>query len=331
MVRIGWKAFIFITLLLLLGCSKDASKQGYRLLIYYGTPVGVNHVWNEDKSAKIFAQYDYIILGEDLNDPTHVHHRSTQRIINKVRDLHPTVMFFGYINADMLEEQLPLHELVKHIENWQLLGADGILIDCMGYDFFVTRERQNAIIDEVHKRGMPVLVNAWDPDDVMGNGYDPQFNPNLLPSKLGQGDYYLLEKFLLPYDVYDEENPSLFAEGFLAKMNKALGYRINLGVKLLSVSRIDYNQITEESLMKFFKMNEAMAFVFSLDGYGVSSVEYSSSSEDQDLVVLFPYMSNYMDYYNLHDTIRYDENMQQFSRGEFFVRSRKGDHEFHLP
>lgn len=332
MLRKSVALLIICCFILLIGCSSSGDNTNYRLLIYYGTPKGINDVWNNDKAARIFSNYDYIVFGDVLSDPKNIYHSSTIDIIAKIRKLHKKANLFGYINIEMLENKYSLDVLKQKVDMWKSMGVDGIFVGCAGYDYNVTRERQNAVIQMIHESGLTVFVNAWEPDDVMGNEFHPVYNPNQIATAMQKGDLYLIEKFLLPYDVLDLESPSLFSKKFRTKMEKALQYRKTLGVKLLSVSRINYNQVSKESLLKFFHMNEAAAGVFSLDGYGVAPVEYSSSLADSDLVVEFPYMRNYMEYYVTDDVVyEWIEESNRYERNGFTVESIAGYHDYKKP
>ena len=56
------------------------------------------------------------------------------------------------------------------------MGVHGVFLDEAGYDFGVTRVRQNAIVDYIHGRGLQAFVNAYNPDDVFSG--DPLVLPN---------------------------------------------------------------------------------------------------------------------------------------------------------
>ena len=65
--------------------AKD-NTDGYRLLIYYGIPEGVNGLWDQAKAATLFAEYDFIVFGEGLEKQAHSFHDSTSKVIAAIRE-----------------------------------------------------------------------------------------------------------------------------------------------------------------------------------------------------------------------------------------------------
>ena len=62
---------------------------------------------------------------------------------------------FGYVDLGRTN-WLSIPDLIDRIERWGAMGADGIVLDEAGYDFGVTRERQNAAVSAAHARGLRV-------------------------------------------------------------------------------------------------------------------------------------------------------------------------------
>jgi hypothetical protein len=46
------------------------------------------------------------------------------------------------------------------------MRAGGVFFDEAGFDFGVSRTRQNAVVDAAHTAGRRVFMNAFNPDDV---------------------------------------------------------------------------------------------------------------------------------------------------------------------
>ena len=86
------------------------------------------------------------------------------------------------------------------------------------------------MVQYCHSKGMNVIMNAWNPDDVMG-GTDVQLNSN---------DIYLLESYLVANGSYT----SLTA--WEAKAKKCANYKNTLGVQMACLSTGNtYEQFTQ--------------------------------------------------------------------------------------
>lgn len=91
--------------------------------------------------------------------------------------------------------------------------------DDAGYDYGVTRKRQNEMIDFCHKKDLSVFMNAWNIDDVAAE------HSHLVP-----GDIYLSESFLVSNGQYLDLN------AWKIKSDKCLFYQNELGIKIASVA-----------------------------------------------------------------------------------------------
>ncbi|WP_239617860.1 hypothetical protein [Cohnella mopanensis] len=335
--RMNITLFAFITCMLLFTTDASASAaapnipQNYRLLIYYGTPSGVNDLWNPEKAAKVFSEYDYVVFGDGLELPDENQHESTVQVIQKLIELKPDIKIFGYVDLGVTTQNLKMGEINNRINLWKATGANGIFLDDAGYDYKVSRTRLNEAVQYIHKLKMPAFINAWRPEDVMSSAVQAGYNPKGDKTALGVNDYYLLEDMLQPTDITNPNDPSVFTKSFRQKMDLAIKYRKILGVKLLSVSVIDYDSYSSNAVRKFFRLNESTAGVFSLDGYGVAPVHFSASKPHSDVVRKFPYIENYMDYYNkdVKYVAKYDN--RDYSNGIFRVHSVPGSHFYHYP
>lgn len=182
-----------------------------RLAIYYGYPSLVNGAAGDiDRAVTAFTEYDVIVLGDGLEfsdvnlrrtpaGPGVDEHRRTRSIIQKLRERSPSVRVYGYIDLGN-SQSLPDAEIRHRAEGWLRLGATGIFLDEAGFDYGVTRDRQNMAIDLIHRLGMSAFVNAFNPDDVFGVTAVPLNaagggNPAGSPPHLGERDAFLLESF----------------------------------------------------------------------------------------------------------------------------------------
>jgi len=307
------------------------SPYGYRLLIYYGIPIGANDTWNADKAAKALAQYDVVVFGAGLEEEKHSYHHSTQTVISLMRQNNPKLKLFGYIDLGVATDNHDMKTILAKSAKWKALGADGIFLDDAGYDFGVSRQRLNDAVNGIHELGMSVFVNAWRPEDVLSDAVNKKYNPNGLPSALDERDIYLLEDFLQPTDINEPGSASVFTKEFRAKIDKALKFRSERGIHLMSVSTIDWNAYSATAIRKFFRMNEAAAGIFALEAYGVSPDHYSSSRPSQNVVPKLPYMLNYKAFLTSRTPYTAKYGDRDFASGGFRLHSLPGEHYYQFP
>jgi len=305
---------------------------GHRLLIYYGIPQGINQVWDDTEAANLFARYDVIVFGESLEEKSHSHHLSTQIIIKKIKELNQKAKIYGYVDLGVTTVNYSSSELKSRSKQWKEMGVDGIFLDDAGYDYKVSRKRLNETVQYIHNLGLSVFANAWKPEDIFASTVDPIFNPKGVATALGKNDIYLFEEFLEPSDITAKQAPSVFGKSFRKKVDKALAFRKELGIKLMAVSEIDYTVYSTNAVRKFFRMTEAAAGVFSLDAYGVAPLHFSASPrKSTNEVRFFPYIQNYFDFYDIDFTYVAKYQDQDFAREGFRIHSRANDHYFHFP
>ncbi|WP_088253026.1 hypothetical protein [Fimbriiglobus ruber] len=174
---------------------KKPSAAPQSLLIYYGWPSCINGANNVDgpngigAAAAIFSNYNYVVLGGGLEEPTHGDHLKARAIILTAKD----TKFFGYIplgNRAGKDKCLAMKEIRARAQGWSAMGVKGVLLDEFGFDYGVTRERQNDAVDAVHNAKLRVIANAWDPDHVLLP--DPG---GIKPSLKKDSDIYLWESY----------------------------------------------------------------------------------------------------------------------------------------
>lgn len=267
-----------------------------------------------------------------MEEPTHKYSNSTRNIIKKSKEQNPDALFFGYVDLGVTTKyNYSMEQITAKSKLWKELGADGIFLDDAGNDFEVDRRRMNTAVEMVHSLEMSAFVNAWDPDDVFSDQKDEVYNPEGLTTALGPQDYFLIESFLKPTNINDPNSESAYGRGFQKRMDKLLHYRKEYGTKLLSVSKIDYESLTSNELRKFFRMNEAAAGVFSLDGYGVAAWDYSAGKLNRNVVRMFPYFDNYMKYYDIEANYSAVTEGLDYKRDGFRLSSKPGKHFYHIP
>src|SRR3990167_9714134 len=107
-------------------------RKPFKLLIYYGTPQGINPdvvgaLWDSEKAAQVFAHWDYIVFGAGLELSTSPQHTNTQDIIGLIRGYNPVAKIFGYIDLGVRSIVAPGYTIVSNyapgvyqsrISNW---------------------------------------------------------------------------------------------------------------------------------------------------------------------------------------------------------------------
>lgn len=311
--------------------TKDANYQPYKLLIYYGVPQLVNHSRNNELAAQVFSRYDYIVFGADLENLDNEFHTSTKNIISDIYAKNPNAIVFGYIDLGVSTNNFPFSDIKNRTDQWASMGAKGIFLDDAGYDFQVPRDRLNTSLEYIHSMNMSAFVNAWNADDIMADLVDPIFNPSGTPTQMGSKDFYLLESFFVNTSAY-ESNDGCAANGdYKTRGDTAVYYRNKLGVKMLATNIVDYSSYSGAQVRKFFKMSETAAAIFSLDGYGLSPLEYSASGTSANIVRSFKFAADYMSYYEKDVSYEVSPDYAQFTRGNIILYSVPGNHWYQMP
>lgn len=146
---------------------------------------------NADRRAAEFGVYDDVVFGAGLELDTHPEHHLTSLIISH-GDMAQTRVW-GYVDLGVSTSNFSESEILARALSWKAMGAHGIFLDDFGHDFGVTRARQNAVVGLIHAIGLPVMANAFDPDDAFSSAVDPVWNPQGSPAALNAGDAYLYE------------------------------------------------------------------------------------------------------------------------------------------
>jgi hypothetical protein len=180
-----------------------------KLLVYYGWPSVINGcAGNTTCASSVFSQYDVVILGDTLEFSTHGDHENTKTIIANT----PNTKFYGYISLANPaiaagSSHTGLDALDDDVDDWATMGVTGVFLDEFGYDYqvdgganYVTRERQNAAVNYIHTKNLPLIANAWTPSDVfdiLPGSHDN--NPSKIAATLGSvndlQDHYLWESY----------------------------------------------------------------------------------------------------------------------------------------
>jgi hypothetical protein len=256
------------------------------LAIYYGYPSLVNGAsGNIERAAATFAEYDVVVFGDGLEFPDldarrrpagagPEEHRRTRTIIERLRARSPSIEIYGYVDLGNTQ-QLAIADMEHRARLWSSMGVTGVFLDEAGYDFGVTRERQNAVIDAIHGLGLSAFVNAFNPDDVFnpaavalnaaGGG-----NPAGIATRLGATDAFLLESFQVRLGQ-PETWPA-----WSARTAKAVAYRDRYRTRIFGVTTTTAE--TERTAAGLFGYAWWSAALWGLDGVGWGEPGFSGVS-----------------------------------------------------
>jgi len=229
-------------------------------------------------AIKQFEPYDYIILGNQLEQINHGDHDNTKTIVQQLHAQHPHIKIFGYIDLVAFSKESPTTQQA-HCEDWQRMGVNGILFDDFGYDYGVTRDNQNQAISLAHRYQLSAIANAWRPDDVFGTLFGES------PTQLAPGDYYLFESYQhkTSYDYEDYVSDSEW-RAKAETLNHYLALPTFSGIKILAITTAN------TTLNAQLKLEYAW-FSALLDGYaavGWGNPQFSASGTYQNTITSLP-------------------------------------------
>lgn len=206
-------------------------------------------------AVQVFKDYDVVIFGNGIDSPTHGDHDRTQTIIESLQPLGTRV--YGYVDlcsqGGSFCSSLPISEILAKTDRWAAMGAAGIFLDQAGYDYGVSRERLNQVVDYVHGKGMSAYVNPWNPDDVFSAAIEPTLNPSGLATHLGANDYCLHESFAVTLSQY--QDPAFF----IGELEKGLSWKAVYGTKMATVNTISQSNGAPIGSYRIFLDTDASA------------------------------------------------------------------------
>jgi hypothetical protein len=241
----------------------DASASQLRvspILVYFGNPSAINGAPSIDEAVKEYLRYDHVIFGSGLDNTANANHANTILIIQKAKAIHSDIKFYGYIDPSILS--VTTSQLQISINNWKTMGVDGIYCDKFSYDFAVTRTRQNLVLDSIHQNNIVAIVNANNPDQILGSVTDATYNPNGTVSHIQTGDIYFFEQF----GIVATNTPYVDVNAMFTKINKVYPYRLSTGIKIFGTASIADN-VAHLTAQSYFDYAHALAILCSLDGF----------------------------------------------------------------
>jgi len=140
-------------------------------------------IWYGDPATAPAA--DVLVLGEGVEQYNHWAYKTAAVMASKRK-------VFGYVSvgdrryAEDKRGPLSTARMLTAIEEWEQLGAEGVLLDEFGYDYWnddgEMNVRQAAALGMCHSLGLTPVMNAWAPADCPWSATAP-------------GDVYLFESW----------------------------------------------------------------------------------------------------------------------------------------
>ncbi|MFN8348847.1 MAG: hypothetical protein U0X91_27860 [Spirosomataceae bacterium] len=197
----------------------NTSKTPGHLCIYYGYPSLINNSKGDLNIASTeFSKFNLIVFGEGLQQTSHPDHANTRTIVGNLTA--KKRLTFGYVDLGVSTNNYSETLLRQQIDDWKNVGISGIMFDDAGYDYKVTRERQNRVVQYCRQLNLRVMMNAWNPDDVLAE-------PNCI---LNDQDYYLAESYLVGHDKYID------LTAWKKKADICYSYMKEKGIKIVCVA-----------------------------------------------------------------------------------------------
>lgn len=250
-----------------------------KLAIYYGYPSLVNDSRGDPgKAAKIFSQFSHVILGGRLENegeilqPKHPDHDPTKKIIQAAAGTE----FFGYVNLGVTNTPEPcaIGEIGGRVRAWKEMGVAGIFLDAAGFEYGVTRERQNASVKMTHELSLKAFVNSHHPEDAFSDKRVPLNalgggNLEGLKAAVEPGDLYLFESFVISGGLY--QDPAFTREKLLTLFPFKRAFRLRtFGVATFN----SIGQTTEDHFKHLFYC----AILADFDGVCIADPAYAATT-----------------------------------------------------
>ena len=241
-----------------------------QLCLYYGWPSYVNGSGGDvTRATAEFSKCDLTVLGDGIEHTSHGDHDAATSIVSALRGKGKEV--FGYVDLGVSTQNLSIANMQLYVDEWAAMGASGIFLDDAGYDYEVTRDRQNTIVDYIHGKGMTVFMNAWFIDDALAD-IDEAGRSN--PSHLARNDVYLAESWLVAGGAYQSISE------WAIKADKARTYARTKGVRIAGVSTAPLNKAVASNISSSkFMMSFYGAAMYNLAAWQWTDVGYSSGKD----------------------------------------------------
>lgn len=197
-----------------------------KLAFFYGWPSTINGSTTVAEAVNHYANYDMVVFGQGIENPSHPDHANTDLIINNAGMTNTSV--YGYVDST-----ISYTDIYTAIDRWIAMNVVGIFFDRFGYDFSVSREKQNSLVEYVRYKGKNSFVNAWNPDDVFSSAIEATYNPQGLSASIDGNDWYLAESYQIINGAFQSEID------WRTKSDKMTTYKTSNGTKMAATTTYD--------------------------------------------------------------------------------------------
>jgi hypothetical protein len=256
-----------------------------RMMFYYGWLNSFNSAtnsWVNENVAQDLKDYDILVLGNGLQDPTHGDFANTQTIIARLKVLNPAIQIFGYVTKAQA-----IATFQTKATQWNSLGVQGIFMDESGYGYGAstssnTRAAFNTRVNYVHglSSAKIVFANSWNPNHILGTVNDASYpnttyNSGLVASTLAATDWFLIESHVVNTDAYTTNTGWNDQTSFISRTNEAASLSNQYGLKVASVNIVNAGNA---NALAMAQAAETGALAGNFDACGVSDAAYGASS-----------------------------------------------------
>ncbi|MBU2103389.1 MAG: hypothetical protein KKF80_08320 [Candidatus Omnitrophica bacterium] len=158
----------------------------------------------------------------------------------------------------------------KYVDEWVTMGVSGIFWDDAGFDFQVTRDRQNILVNYSHSKGLSVMLNAWNSNDVLVGSPPIPYTSN---------DYCLIESWMISQRVTGEIYEDIYEDlnQWHARANEYFNKSKTLGVKLAAIS-------SGSNTSNPFQYIWWGATMYGINVFGYTNRQYSASGTEANIL-----------------------------------------------
>ena len=154
-ILIGLLALAVLAAFLVPPLPTGALKVVRPFLIYYGGTPGPGSEAQAMALARRMRGYRVVVLGLATHAPAF-----TERLLR----LLPHTVFYGYADAGHVSFQ----HVAGRLRLLRRLGVQGVLLDDIGTGLSADALSLRTVVRLAQREGLRVMLNAWDPRDVLG-------------------------------------------------------------------------------------------------------------------------------------------------------------------
>lgn len=290
------------------GGNAGNTKPFEKTLLYYGYPSMIGGSSSPEAAVDVYKSYDMCIFGDHYEFAGHEEHENTKKVFELLSKNYPDIKLVGYVPIGVQnigsDSGLEIQDIKERIDAWKMMGADGIFLDEFGYDYGVTRDRQNECVSYCHNLGMFCIANSWETQYAFSrerlvidwmDSFSP--NPEGLAPELGKDDYYLFENLFYSvstdYDgniKYDDNGQPVILSSSAWRINTIDEYfnRIDAengdtaswkdlyGTKLMSLDAIP-SVLDQKEMYRLRTMSVIGASLFNMDAVAFGDENWGAS------------------------------------------------------